>query len=86
MLENKLWMIIGSRTIHHEGDEHSRTHPGHGYPAYTETVETIARFISYDAFFTEVDKLMKRGEKFLAYEAVVLSVTATTTISVSVCK
>jgi hypothetical protein len=28
-------------TIHHEGDERSRTHPGHGYPAYTETINSI---------------------------------------------
>jgi hypothetical protein len=29
------------RTIHHEGDERSRTNPGHGYPAYTETITSI---------------------------------------------
>lgn len=42
-----------TRSIHHEGDERSRTHPGHGYPAYTETVETI----SYKAFTTEAELL-----------------------------
>ncbi len=33
-------IIFKSQTIHHEGDERSRTHPGHGYPAYTETLTT----------------------------------------------
>lgn len=86
MLENKVWLIVKSRNIYHEGDERSRTHPGHGYSAYTETVEDTTRFINYDAFFNEVDELMKRGDKFLAYEAVQLTVTATTNISVNVCK
>lgn len=31
-------------SIHHEGDERSRTHPGHGYPAYTEKVDSIRKF------------------------------------------
>jgi len=34
-------LIFKSRSIYHEGDKRSRTNPGHGYPAYTETVNTI---------------------------------------------
>jgi len=30
-----------STSVHHEGDERSRTNPGHGYPAYTETIHSI---------------------------------------------
>lgn len=30
-----------STNVYHEGDERSRTHPGHGYPAYTETIHSI---------------------------------------------
>lgn len=84
MQENKVWIITKSRNIYHEGDERSRTHPGHGYPAYTETVEDIARFISYDAFFVEVTRLMRHGDKFLAYEAKLLRVTATVSVDVEV--
>ena len=29
------------QSIYHEGDERSRTYPGHGYPAYTETREYV---------------------------------------------
>lgn len=36
--------VIIERSIHHEGDERSRTHPGHGYPAYTETVKEFKEF------------------------------------------
>lgn len=49
-----------SRTIHHEGDERSRTHPGHGYPAYTETIESI----NYQAFATKEEL-----ESFLQHES-----------------
>lgn len=36
--------VIHIEQIHHEGDERSRTHPGHGYPAYTEDVQKITTF------------------------------------------
>lgn len=34
-------LTFNTQTVHHEGDERSRTCPGHGYPAYTETIKTI---------------------------------------------
>ncbi len=34
--------------IHHEGDERSRTHPGHGYPAYTEEQTAIEQIVTLD--------------------------------------
>jgi len=40
------YAAIVSRSIHHEGDERSRTNPGHGYPAYTETVTEFKEFFS----------------------------------------
>lgn len=39
-----VYAVIIERSIHHEGDERSRTHPGHGYPAYTETVHDFKEF------------------------------------------
>lgn len=34
-------LLFKKWSFHHEGDERSRTHPGHGYPAYTESgIET----------------------------------------------
>lgn len=49
MPKQKHWaiLIFSSRSIYHEGDERSRTNPGHGYAAYTETVDSAA----YHAFF-----------------------------------
>lgn len=49
------WAVVSSKntTVHHEGDERSRTAPGHGYPAYTETIYSM----DYQAFPTEADAL-----------------------------
>lgn len=69
MQENKLWLIVTSDTIHHEGDERSRTHPGHGYPAYSEEVDRIQRFTDYKEFLYKVEQLLLNKKKYSAYEA-----------------
>lgn len=35
--DKKHWAALVFGTIHIPGDERSRSHPGHGYPASTET-------------------------------------------------
>lgn len=49
--ETEHWAVVNETTtqVRHEGDERSRTHPGHGYPAYTEDIHSL----SYEAFPTE---------------------------------
>lgn len=39
-------MIYYEKRIHHEGDERSRTNPGHGYPAHTEVVKLVEHWIT----------------------------------------
>lgn len=34
-------IVFKTHSVHHEGDERSRTNPGHGYPAYTETIHAV---------------------------------------------
>lgn len=38
--EKSSYLVIVAKiiNIHHEGDERSKNYPGHGYPAYTETI------------------------------------------------
>lgn len=38
------YAILQTETIHIPGDERSRTHPGHGYPAEDRTVVTYTAF------------------------------------------
>lgn len=44
------WVLLkfDTKNVHHEGDERSRTNPGHGYPAYTETFNMIDMFVYED--------------------------------------
>lgn len=53
-------ILYGTRRIHHEGDERSRTCPGHGYPAHTETIDNIEHWVTtershLEEFITELD-------------------------------
>ena len=41
--------VILEETIHHEGDERSRTNPGHGYPACDETITTFKKIGNEEA-------------------------------------
>jgi glyoxylase-like metal-dependent hydrolase (beta-lactamase superfamily II) len=53
-------ILYETRSIYHEGDERSRTCPGHGYPAHTETLDAFEHWVttekSYlEEFITELD-------------------------------
>ena len=39
-------MIYKIKNIYHEGDERSRTNPGHDYPAHTENILTIEHWVT----------------------------------------
>jgi hypothetical protein len=39
-------IIYGKRSIYIEGDERSRTAPGHGYPAHTERFDDIEHWVT----------------------------------------
>jgi hypothetical protein len=40
--------VFENRSVYHEGDERSRTNPGHGYPAYTESFTVVRQFVTQD--------------------------------------
>jgi len=69
MSEEYKYAVIKDRSIHHEGDERSRTHPGHGYPAYTETVHEIQEFKTKEEWLAWIEREEKRDygkEKYTA--------------------
>jgi hypothetical protein len=50
------WIIIKNLNIHTEGDERSRTNPGHGYPAGTDHyVQVYTVFTNEDEFKAELE-------------------------------
>ena len=53
-------IIVKTESIHHEGDERSRTNPGHGYPAYTENRTTV-EYLPFE-FRGEMEAWVKDAE------------------------
>lgn len=62
--------VIIERSIHHEGDERSRTHPGHGYPAYTETVKEFKEFKDEAEFRVWIERQESRNYSRENYRAI----------------
>ena len=54
------WVIVENRRVYHEGDERSRQHPGHGYPAHTEfTAKIILVFDNEQELVQELGSLIR---------------------------
>lgn len=61
------WAIIQTTSVNIPGDERSRTNPGHGYPASTETFITYRAFNSEAEWANEIERLtLERSEPFRA--------------------
>jgi len=63
--------IIQKESIRVEGDERSRTNPGHGYPAHTVTTMAIREFPDKSSWETWIERASKprtygHAEKFTA--------------------
>ncbi len=71
--EGPHFAIIEFKEIHIPGDERSRTHPGHGYPASTESVHVYEAYTSRTEWEKEVSDRTKAAlpgrPKFVAIEA-----------------
>jgi hypothetical protein len=66
----KHWAILVFSSIHIPGDERSRTNPGHGYPASTETKISYNLFETEEAWKADIAARTKRGDKkFVPIEA-----------------
>lgn len=83
------WAIVTYETRYVEGDERSRTNPGHGYPAYTES------YVSYQAFDDEHEWVKEirrkaeanhrsRPEAFTAMRVIPAEVTTSVQVKVAI--
>jgi hypothetical protein len=71
------YAVIIYKTIHiyHEGDERSRTNPGHGYPAYDEQIASCEHYVTEEKedFENFVKSLHSKNEKdFIFFEVFAL--------------
>ena len=82
------WAIIEFSTINIPGDERSRTHPGHGYPAHSEAVVKYRAYDTESEWAAEVEALERRNadsySKTSYIAARVEPATITTSINVGI--
>lgn len=62
------YAVIYAKQVHHEGDERSRTNPGHGYPAYTENFETIKKFDTQEQLKTWIKNTSESKFEVIEYQ------------------
>jgi hypothetical protein len=74
--------IITEVSVHIPGDERSRTNPGHGYPAHTETYISYRAFADQNNWEAAVAAATQRGERFHAVSVSPAKVTTTVTVGV----
>lgn len=74
--------LIEQATVYHEGDERSRTHPGHGYPAYSENVLRYQAFDTKQQLLQAVSTLINSNAKFAVMEVKPLQTRTNLQISV----
>lgn len=77
-----LYMVTWSVSVHHEGDERSRTHPGHGYPAHTTTEQKFKIVNGQDALKAEIAMHDRYHEKTQCYKIQPVQVKTETIISI----
>lgn len=79
------WAIVEFVKVFIPGDERSRTNPGHGYPASTETYANYVAYDNEDEWKKEVQTLSNRvfSEKnFVAMKVVPAKITTTINVEV----
>jgi len=64
--EDVLFVILTPRSIHIPGDERSRTNPGHGYPAHTESCWDIELYSDEESWKSDIVNLTRRRVDFKA--------------------
>ncbi len=59
------WAIIRGSSVFIEGDESSRTNPGHGYPAENKPVVEYEAYLTEDKFKRQVTLALFRNENVI---------------------
>jgi transposase len=75
------YAIITIKITFHDGDERSRTNPGHGYPAYSEETLEYRVFYNKNEWEREIERLTQLSTRFRAIVAKAVKITTTIEIS-----
>lgn len=74
--------ILETSSIYIEGDERSKTNPGHGYPAHTVTSWSMSLYDSKDEWTKQIELLTERNKQFQAVKIVPAKVETTVEIKI----
>lgn len=66
MPDQPFYVIFKDNSVTIPGDERSRTHPGHGYPEYTEQYVTPEIYTEEKHFVAAVERLKTMNATFKA--------------------
>ncbi len=69
-----LLLIFKTETHHVEGDERSRTNPGHGYPAHDDIINTTETYVFEDQADLEAKLIKLYDEKRDRKDIVVINI------------
>lgn len=69
------WAVIKDVTTHHEGDERSRTNPGHGYPAHTTSAKVYTPFETEAGVLAYMNNRNRSTSNYVVIKAEPLKVT-----------
>lgn len=86
-MSNPFFAVFIESSYHVEGDERSRTNPGHGYPAHTVRYTEVKTFDSEEEFpnWIECEERAKFGKKkYRAVKCYELAVTTRVDVNVNV--
>ena len=76
------YAIVEFSSVHVPGDERSRTHPGHGYPAHDVPTMSYKAYDDQIEWEKEIARLEERKARYKAFSAKPARVSVKTTIRV----
>lgn len=84
-MNNDIFAVFVETSTYIEGDERSRTHPGHGYGAYTKTSTEVIEFKTEAEFLSWVknaESSVYSKPKYRAFRCTPLKVRTTLSVDV----
>jgi hypothetical protein len=80
MMRKPHWALINNVTVYHEGDERSRTNPGHGYPAHATTHSEYIPFATEAALLDAINRNCYNSFRIIKAEPLEIEVKTTVKI------
>lgn len=81
--DQPFYAILIPHTTHHEGDERSRTNPGHGYPAHSTHHWNIETYPTEEKWHEEIkQRISRKDTNFKPVKITPATMTATINVQI----